>query len=31
VIDEYSQEKIPVTLAFIGTSDVQNSFFVRAK
>ncbi len=31
VIDEYSQEKIPVTLAFIWTSDVQNSFFVRAK
>ena len=31
VIDEYSQEKIPVTLAFIGTNDVQNSFFVRAK
>lgn len=31
VIDEYSQEKMPVTLAFIGTSDVQNSFFVRAK
>ena len=31
VIDEYSQEKIPVTLAFIGTSDVQNCFFVRAK
>ncbi|HRX63749.1 MAG TPA: S24 family peptidase [Candidatus Absconditabacterales bacterium] len=31
VIDDYSQEKIPVTLAFIGTSDVQNSFFVRAK
>jgi phage repressor protein C with HTH and peptisase S24 domain len=31
VIDEYSQEKIPVTLAFIWTSDVQNCFFVRAK
>ncbi|HOG15122.1 MAG TPA: S24 family peptidase [Candidatus Absconditabacterales bacterium] len=31
VIDDYSQEKIPVTLAFIGTSDVQNCFFVRAK
>ena len=31
IIDEYSQEKIPVTLAFIGTSDVQNCFFVRAK
>lgn len=31
VIDEYTQEKIPVTLAFIGTNDVQNCFFVRAK
>lgn len=31
IIDEYSQEKIPVTLAFIGTSDVQNCFFIRAK
>lgn len=31
VIDEYTQESIPVTLAFIGTSDVQNCFFVRAK
>lgn len=31
VIDEYSQEKIPVTLAFVGTNDVQSSFFVRAK
>lgn len=31
VIDEYTQEKIPVTLAFVGTNDVQNCFFVRAK
>ena len=31
IIDEYSQEKIPVTIAFIGTSDIENSFFVRAK
>ena len=30
IIDEYSQEKIPVTIAFIGTSDIEN-FFVRAK
>ena len=31
IIDEYSQEKIPVTIAFIGTSDIENCFFVRAK
>ena len=31
VIDEYTQENIPVTMAFIGTNDVQNCFFVRAK
>lgn len=31
VINEYSQEKIPVTMAFIGTSDITNCFFVRAK
>lgn len=31
IIDEYSQEKVPVTIAFIGTSDVENCFFVRAK
>ena len=30
VIDEYSQETIPVTAAFIWT-DVSNCFFVRAK
>ena len=28
IIDEYSQEKIPVTIAFIGTSDIENCFFV---
>ncbi|NOZ44829.1 MAG: hypothetical protein GXP45_06935 [bacterium] len=31
IIDEYSQEKIPVTLAFVGTSNLENCFFVRAK
>ena len=31
IIDENSQEKIPVTIAFIGTSDIENCFFVRAK
>ena len=31
IIDEYSQEKIPVTIAFIGTSNIENCFFVRAK
>ena len=31
IIDEYSQEKMPVTIAFIGTSDIKNCFFVRAK
>ncbi len=31
VIEEYSQEKMPVTLAFLGTSNVDNCFFVRAK
>ena len=31
IIDEYSQEKIPVTISFIGTSDIENCFFVRAK
>lgn len=31
VIDEYSQEKIPVTLWMLGMKDVNNSFFVRAK
>lgn len=31
IIDEYSQEKMPVTIAFIGTGDIKNCFFVRAK
>ena len=31
IIDEYSQEKMPVTIAFIGTNDIKNCFFVRAK
>jgi SOS-response transcriptional repressor LexA len=31
IVDEYSQEKIPVTLAMIGTSNADNCFFVRAK
>ena len=31
IIDEYSQEKIPVTISFIGTSDIENCLFVRAK
>lgn len=31
ITNEYSQEKVPVTLAFVGTSDLDNCFFVRAK
>ena len=31
VINEYTQERLPVTMAFLGTSDVANCFFVRAK
>ncbi len=31
VVDEYSQEKIPVTMAMLGVKDVSNCFFVRAK
>ncbi len=31
IIDEYSQEQMPVTLAFLWTSNVDNCFFVRAK
>lgn len=31
IIDEYSQEKMPVTIGFVGTSNIQNCFFVRAK
>jgi hypothetical protein len=31
VINEYTQERIPVTMAFIGMQDLENCFFVRAK
>jgi len=31
IVEEYSQEQLPVTLAFLGTSNVDNCFFVRAK
>ena len=31
IVNEYSQEKMPVTMAFMGTSDITNCFFVRAK
>lgn len=31
IIDEYSQEQMPVTLAFLWTSNIDNCFFVRAK
>ena len=31
VVDEYTQEKIPVTMAMLGTKDVWQCFFVRAK
>ncbi|HMS90768.1 MAG TPA: S24 family peptidase [Candidatus Absconditabacterales bacterium] len=31
VIDEYTQEKIPVTVAMLGIKDVSTCFFVRAK
>ena len=31
ITNEYSQERVPVTLAFVGTSDLENCFFVRAK
>ncbi|MDR0369871.1 MAG: S24 family peptidase [Candidatus Peribacteria bacterium] len=31
IINEYSQEKMPVTMAFMGTSDITDCFFVRAK
>ncbi|MDR2190781.1 MAG: S24 family peptidase [Candidatus Peribacteria bacterium] len=31
VVHEYTQERIPVTMAFIGTGDLNNTFFVRAK
>ncbi|MEI7562196.1 MAG: S24 family peptidase [bacterium] len=31
ILDEYSQEKMPVTIATLGLSDISNCFFVRAK
>ncbi len=31
VIEEYTQEKIPVTMAMMGTKDINHCFFVRAK
>lgn len=31
IVDEYSQENIPVTLAFLWTSSIDWCFFVRAK
>lgn len=31
VVDEYTQERIPVTMAFVWLQDLKNCFFVRAK
>lgn len=31
VVNEYSQEKIPVTMAMLGVKEVSTCFFVRAK
>lgn len=31
VVDEYSQEKIPVTMAMLWVKDIATCFFVRAK
>lgn len=31
VVDEYTQEKIPATIAMLGVKDVSQCFFVRAK
>lgn len=31
ILDQYSQEQIPVTFALVGTADLNNCFFVRAK
>lgn len=31
VIDEYTQERIPVTMAFVWLQDLEHCFFVRAK
>lgn len=31
ILDEYTQEKIPATMAMLGVKDVSQCFFVRAK
>ena len=31
VVEEYTNDYMPVTLSFIGTADAENCFFVRAK
>ena len=31
IIDEYSQEKMPVTVAFVGTSNLENCFFCQSE
>jgi repressor LexA len=31
ILEEYSQEKMPITIAMLGVKDVNNCFFVRAK
>lgn len=31
ILEEYSQEKIPVTIAMLGVKDINTCFFVRAK
>jgi len=31
ILDEYTQEKIPATMAMLGVKDVSRCFFVRAK
>ena len=31
IVNEYSQEKMPVTGSFVGTKNIGNCFFVRAK
>jgi repressor LexA len=31
IINEYSQEKIPMTIAMLGTKDPSQCFFIRAK
>jgi phage repressor protein C with HTH and peptisase S24 domain len=31
IVNEYSQEKMPVTMALVGTKNIGSCFFVRAK